>query len=88
MAHIFASHSQRDKSIIHFFLEAFAGTNVKPHFEELEAAPPGGLGAQKITADIQSANAIFVLLSENVAQLNHTRDWVNWECGTALNKEI
>lgn len=88
MAQIFVSHSQKDKDIIHFFLEAFAGTKVKPHLEELEKEPPTGVTADKIDRDIQASNAVFVLLSENVENLKHTRDWVNWECGVAKNKEI
>lgn len=88
MAHIFISHSQHDKDTIHFFLEAFAGTKVKPHLEELESPPPAGIGAGKIASDIQTANAVFVLLSETVESLNHTRDWIAWECGTAMNKDV
>lgn len=88
MAQIFVSHSQKDKELRSFFLEAFAGTMVKPHFEELENQPPSGVTAEKIQRDIQASNAVFVLLSENVETLKHTRDWVNWECGTAGNKPI
>ncbi len=88
MAKIFVSHSQRDKDIIHFFLEAFAGTTVKPHLEELEKDLPTGVTAEQIERDIQSSNAVFVLLSENVQTLEHTRDWITWECGTARNKDI
>ena len=88
MAQIFVSHSQKDQDIIHFFLEAFAGTKVKPHLEELEKEVPTGVTAQKITSDIQLSNAVFVLLSETVEKLPHTRDWINWECGTANSKEI
>lgn len=88
MAQIFVSHSKNDKDIIHFFLEAFAGTKVKPHLEELEKELPTGVTAEKIDQDIQTSNALFVLLSENVENLKHTRDWVNWECGTAKNKDI
>jgi hypothetical protein len=88
MAQIFISHSQQDKDIIHFFLEAFAGTKVKPHLEELEKEPPTGVTAEKIEQDIQISNAVFVLLNENVENLKHTRDWVSWECGTAKNKDI
>ena len=29
-----------------------------------------------------------MLLSENVENLKHTRDWVNWECGTVKNKDV
>ena len=88
MAQIFVSHSQRDTDAIHFFLEAFAGTKVKPHLEEFEKEAPTGVTADKIARDIQSSNAVFVLLSETVQSLPHTRDWINWECGTATNKEI
>lgn len=88
MAQIFISHSQRDTDIIHFFLEAFAGTKVKPHLEELEKELPSGVTAEKIEGDIQASNAVFVLLSEKVENLKHTRDWVTWECGTAKNKDI
>ncbi len=88
MAQVFISHSKIDKDIIHFFLEAFAGTKVKPHLEELEKDPPSGVTAEKIERDIQASNAVFVLLSENVENLKHTRDWITWECGTAKNKYI
>jgi hypothetical protein len=69
-------------------LEAFAGTKVKPHLEELEKVPPTGVTAEKIERDILASNAVFVLLSENAEDLRHTRDWINWECGTAKNKDI
>jgi hypothetical protein len=88
MAQIFGSHSKLDRDIIHFFLEAFAGTNVKPVFEEFEAEPPSGTNAEKIKRDVDLSNALFVILSKNVDQLKHTRDWINWECGVARNKPI
>lgn len=88
MAKVFLSHSQRDKDLIHFFLEAFAGTKVKPELEEFEKPLPSGVTAEKIAADIKSSNALFVLLSENVENLPYTRDWVTWECGNAINKDI
>ncbi|MCZ7616566.1 MAG: toll/interleukin-1 receptor domain-containing protein [Ignavibacteriaceae bacterium] len=88
MAQIFISHSKKDKDIIHFFLEAFAGTKVKPQFEEFEKEVPTGINAQKIEKDMQASNAVFVLLSENVEIIRYTRDWVIWEYGTAKNKDI
>ena len=88
MAQIFISHSKQDKESIHFFLEAFAGTKVKPHLEELENEVPSGVTAHKIERDIQISNAVFVILSENVENLKHTRDWVTWECGAAMNKPV
>lgn len=88
MESIFVSHSKEDKQIIHFLLEAFAGTKVKPVFEEFETELPKGKAAEKITQDINTSNAVFVLLSETVESLKHTRDWITWECGTAQNKDI
>jgi len=88
LAQIFVSHSRKDSDIIDFFLRAFAGTKVKPHFEEFEKEVPTGVSADKIARDIQVSNAVFVLLSENVERLPHTRDWINWECGVAIQKEI
>jgi hypothetical protein len=87
MAQIFVSHSRRDKDIVHFFLEAFAGNKVKPHLEEFETQPPSGVNAQKIARDIQSSNTLFVLLTETVEGLAHTRDCIGWECGTAANDQ-
>ncbi|MHB8405011.1 MAG: hypothetical protein ACYDCJ_06290 [Gammaproteobacteria bacterium] len=88
MAIIFVSHSKNDKDAIHFLLEAFAGTKVKPVLEEFESGIPTGNAAHKIAQDINRANAIFVLLSETVEILSHTRDWINWECGIGVNKDI
>jgi hypothetical protein len=88
MAQVFISHSKQDNEIIHFFLEAFSGTKVKPHLEEFEKEVPSGVNAKKVTTDIQVSNAVFVLLTENVQKLSHTRDWIVWECGTAVNKDI
>ncbi len=73
MAQVFISHSQKDKGLAHFFLEAFAGTKVKPHLEELEKTSPAGVIAEKIERDIQASNAVFVLLSENVENSRNTR---------------
>jgi hypothetical protein len=88
MATIFNSHSKQDDEIKNLFLTAFAGTKVKPLFEEFEKPTPAGVNAAKIENDIMLSNAVFVLLSENVENLKHTRDWINWECGTAKNKDI
>ena len=88
MAQIFVSHSQRDEEIISFFLKAFAGTNVKPILQEFEKEPPSGITAEEITRNIEKSNAVFVLLSERVETLEHTRDWIVWESGRARNKDI
>lgn len=88
MAQIFISHSQRDEEIVALFLKAFAGTKVKPIFQEFEKELPQGVSADEITRNIETSNAVFVLLSERVQSLQHTRDWIVWECGRAKNKPI
>lgn len=88
MAQIFISHSQRDRHLVDFFLRAFAGTKVKPLFQELEKEPVSGITEKEITRNIEASNAVFVLLSECVQALAHTGYWVAWECGTAKNKDI
>lgn len=88
MAQIFVSHSQKDQQIADFFLRAFAGTKVKPLFQELEKEPVNGITENEITRNIEASNALFVLLSEGVQSLAHTGYWIAWECGTAKNKDI
>ena len=53
MATIFVSHSKSDKDAIHFLLEAFAGTKVKPVLEEFESGIPIGNAAHKIVLYIK-----------------------------------
>jgi hypothetical protein len=69
VAQIFISNSAKDSDTIDFFLRAFAGTKVKPHFEEFEKEVPTCVTADKIARDIQASNAVFVLLSETVEKL-------------------
>jgi len=43
---------------------------------------------QEIERRIAGSAALFVLLSENIESLHYTRDWILWECGKSMNKEI
>lgn len=88
MAQIFISHSQRDRDIVDFFLRAFAGTKVRPIFQELEKEPVLGVTEKEIMRNIEASNAVFVLLSEQDQSLADTGYWVAWECGAAKNKDI
>jgi hypothetical protein len=83
VAQIFISHSAKDTELVSFLSQAFASTQVKGVFEEFEAILKGPTNAKRIANDIRQSNAVFVLLSSNVEQLKHTRDWVGWECGVA-----
>lgn len=88
MAQIFISHSQRDEDIKDLFLRAFRGTGVTDIYQEYEDAPPTGVTAEIIERNIEASSALFVLLSERVQGLQHTRDWILFECGLAKNKSI
>ncbi|HYX72384.1 MAG TPA: hypothetical protein VE732_06410 [Nitrososphaera sp.] len=88
MAQIFISHSQRDERIKDLFLRAFRGTGVADIYQEYEDAPPTGVTAEIIERNIEASSALFVLLSETVQGLQHTRDWIVYECGLAKNKPI
>ncbi len=88
MAQIFVSHSAEDRHLVDFFSNAFAGTKVRAVFEEFEKILKGIITTSKVSTDIGSSNAVFVILSQNVQSIPHTRDWVVWETGVAKNKDI
>jgi hypothetical protein len=78
MAQILISHSQRDE---------LRGTGVTDLWREYEDASPTGIKAEDITRDIELSSAVFVLLSQTVETLPHTRDCVLLECGIAAAKQ-
>lgn len=90
MAQIFISHSSKAKNLVSFLSDAFSGTKVKAVYEEFEKIMSGDISEEKIRNDIKESNAVFVLLSEEVEKLKHTRDWVVWEAGIAKenNRDI
>lgn len=90
MAQIFISHSAKDTESVNFFSKVFAPTKVKAIYEEFDSKLGLHVNSQKIRTDIENSNAVFILLDKNIEDVKHTRDWINWECGTAtgLNKHI
>lgn len=88
MALIFVSHSSKDTKQRSFLNQAFASTNVQAKYEEIEAIGKGSRTAAQIAADIAQSNAIFVILGPNAERLKHTRDWMAWESGNAINKDL
>jgi|ERR1043166_734020 hypothetical protein len=87
MSQIFNSHSQRDEGIKSFFYRAFSGTSVLPIWQEYEERPSRPVD-EEIERKIEASSAVFVLLSEKVESLPHTRDWILWECGKATDKDV
>jgi hypothetical protein len=61
---------------------------VKLIFEELESIVSGTAAAAKIQADIESSNAVFVVVTPKLASLAHSRDWVAWETGVAAHRDV
>lgn len=88
MAQIFISHSRKDNDLVNFFLRACNPLGIKPIFEELESIVAGPATASKIRLHIGQSNALFILLSPNVNNIPHTRDWVLYEAGAASTKDV
>jgi len=88
MAQIFVSHSGKDEDLKYFFSKAFIGTKVVAIYEEFEKILLGAKTSTQIATDIENSKAVFVILSQNVQNIPHTRDWVVWETGVAKNKDI
>jgi hypothetical protein len=83
MAQIFISHSARDTELISFFNKAFATSSVNAKYEEIDQLYRGIVTTEQIQQDIRLSNAMFVLLSQNIDSLDHTRDWVGFESAYA-----
>lgn len=88
MANIFVSHSRQDTDLVDFFGRASDATGVQLIFEEFETDFNEDASSAIIIADIQSSNALFILLSQNVQNISHTRDWVLWETGIGVGRDI
>ncbi|WP_428369312.1 hypothetical protein [Methanoregula sp.] len=91
MSQIFISHSQKDDAIIALFAKAFGSTHVKHVFMEYEKIMLGReIMPQEIQMNIKNSMACFVILSENVNTIKHTRDWIVAESSLAyqLGKDI
>jgi hypothetical protein len=91
VAQIFISHSQLDNDLKNFFAKIFSSTKVKAIWEEYEKIiNQQEITSEKINEDIRISNAVFITLSQNIENIRHTRDWINWESGVASanNKDI
>lgn len=79
---VFISHSKDDPNL-NFFYKIFAGLNTKGVWMEFEhmSSPP----CNQIKKNINQSDAIFVLLSEQLLEKQHTTNWVAFEIGLACN---
>ncbi|MCL5949369.1 MAG: toll/interleukin-1 receptor domain-containing protein [Candidatus Bathyarchaeota archaeon] len=85
-ATIFVSHSSKDTLLIKFTELAFEHMDIKPYFAKnrIEGKNP----VDKIIDAITSSKAFFALITPNVVNDLHTRDWVNFELGVARTNQI
>lgn len=87
MANIFGSHSAKDQDLVSFFNKCRGTAKVGMIWEEIENIIGDDVSADKIKADINQSNAVFIILSSNVEKTPHTRDWVAGEAGGANQKD-
>jgi len=86
---IFVSHSRYDEEIRKELSEVFAvARGADPVYMEFEDFLPPAW--QKITNEIRSSEALFVLLGPNLSKTIHTQNWVAFEVGLAcaFDKEV
>lgn len=89
MSKIYIIYSKLDVEYINFFSTIFSTfENVKPIIQEFERIVKGDITKEKVLEDIDNSNAVFMILSQNVLNNKHTRDWVTTEGGIARNKDI
>jgi len=80
---VFISHSKHDPNLS-LFKEIFAMLPTESKWMELEnVEPPPALSIRR---EINESDAVFVLLSENLVDLQHTSNWVSFEVGLASNR--
>lgn len=82
---IFFSHSSRDKLLREEIKKSLEEIGIKPYFAFLEQE--GRDAKTKIEEAINDSYAVFVLVTENVLNNKHTRDWVSYEIGFARGLE-
>jgi hypothetical protein len=83
---IFLSHSSKDTKLIRLIELTFASREIEPYFAgtRMEGKNP----VEKIVEAISGAIGLFALITPNVINDTHTRDWVVFEVGVAKAKGI
>jgi len=91
MTSIFISHSKRDEKLVRTLKTAFENIDIKPIlFEYINPKDRTDIAVDDIRDLISTSDYIFVFLTDNVNEREHTRNWVSHEIGIAsgLNKEV
>jgi len=81
---IFLSHSSKDSKLIGLTQLVFANREIEPYFAgtRMEGKNP----VDKIVQAITDSIGLFALITPNVVNDTHTRDWVVFEVGVARAK--
>ncbi len=87
MSQIFVSHSRRDKNN-DYFLKAFGLEQVKGAFMEYEDIKKPHWSS--IKDNVANASSVFVLLTKDIKDFEHTQNWIAFEVGLAcqLGKNV
>jgi len=88
MTQIFVSHSKRDKDIRKSFNEVSGIAGVKPVCMEFEKM--GSPEWQYIRNEVNTSEAVFLLLGPKVRSSIHTQNWIAFEVGLscAFRKDV
>lgn len=91
MTSIFISHSKRDIKLVRTLKTAFENIDIEPIlFEYVNPRDRTDIAVDDIRDLITTSDYIFVFLTDNVNEREHTRNWVSHEIGIAsgLQKEV
>lgn len=83
---VFVSHSRRDKEGRLFVRDLLQGSPFEPDFYPLSNTGPPHAGP--IRKRIANSTSIFVVLSPQMIEQDHTRAWVAYEIGVAAGLEL
>jgi len=82
MAKIFISHSSLDGWLVEPLSRILEDVGVRTYVAEIET-PEGKPLPTKFKENIESSDAVILLLTANVMKRPNTRDLINWEVATA-----
>lgn len=83
---IFFAHSKDDRELLDELAIPFAHTDISQFqagFEDIEEPV-----SESIKEQIQNSRALFVILGENAQEKQHTKIWIAWEVGIAIQNQI
>ncbi len=85
---IFVSHSKKDKELVERFKTYLERSKLKPVFMEFEGHSKEDRADWKWVRDqIESSNAVLLLLTKNVISAPQTQNWIAFEVGVAAGCE-